>query len=171
MTLRRLIKRGGPAPAWHVTPAHAASYADGSLPETDAWSVEKHIESCAACAERVSTAVRAGTAAPALADIRAAVLAFAEAGVRARAAADAADAAGAGASPAAAGAARDVAGAARDVAGAGASPSTPASPRPTAVGGTAAGAGRTAGAGTPDLVAARDTAPCAPPTAADAVGA
>ncbi|MGW3563235.1 zf-HC2 domain-containing protein, partial [Streptomyces sp. NPDC000941] len=96
MTLRRLIKRGGPAAAWHVTPAHAASYADGSLPETDAWSVEKHVEACAACAERVSAAVRAGTAAPALADIRAAVLAFAEAG------ADAArDTAGAGAPPAA----------------------------------------------------------------------
>ncbi|KAK1182096.1 zf-HC2 domain-containing protein [Streptomyces sp. NBS 14/10] len=89
MTLRRLIKRGGPAAAWHVTPAHAASYADGSLPETDAWSVEKHVESCTACAERVSTAVRAGTAAPALADIRAAVLALAEARVGAEAAGEA----------------------------------------------------------------------------------
>lgn len=138
MTLRRLIKRGGPAAAWHVTPAHAASYADGSLPETDAWSVEKHVESCAACAEGVSTAVRAGAAAPALADIRAAVLALAEAGV---------------------GAAADAVGAARDTAGAGASPAAPASPWPAAVGGTAAGA---AGAEAPDLVAARDTAPGVP---------
>ncbi|WP_143675961.1 zf-HC2 domain-containing protein, partial [Streptomyces milbemycinicus] len=94
MTLRRLTKRGGPtAAAWHVTPAHAASYADGSLPETDAWSVEKHVESCAACAERVSAAVRAGAAAPALADIRAAVLAFAEAGAEGEAAVGAAGAA------------------------------------------------------------------------------
>lgn len=77
MTPRRLIKRGGPATAWHVTPGHAAPYADGSLPETDAWSVEKHVESCAACAERVSAAVRTGAAAPALAEVRTAVLAFA----------------------------------------------------------------------------------------------
>ncbi|MEU5638318.1 zf-HC2 domain-containing protein [Streptomyces milbemycinicus] len=108
MTLRRLTKRGSHAAAWHVTPAHAASYADGSLPETDAWSVEKHVESCAACAEHVSAAVRAGAAAPALADVRAAVLAFAEAGAEAEAAV------GAGASPA------------------------PGSPWPAAVGGTAA---------------------------------
>ncbi|MGY0058494.1 zf-HC2 domain-containing protein [Streptomyces sp. LZ34] len=79
MRPRRLMKRGGSAVAWHVTPAHAASYADGSLPETDAWSVEKHVETCTACAERVSVAVRAGAAAPALADVRAALLAFTEA--------------------------------------------------------------------------------------------
>ncbi|MFI1333585.1 zf-HC2 domain-containing protein [Streptomyces sp. NPDC020845] len=156
MTLRRLIKRGGPA-AWHVTPAHAASYADGSLPETDAWSVEKHVESCAACAERVSTAVRAGAAAPALADIRAAVLAFAEAGVGAEAAEGAA-----GASPAAPVAPAATGAAARDTADAGAPLAAPASPRPAAAGGTAAGAGGATGAETPDLVAARDTAPGAP---------
>ncbi|MFK4183667.1 zf-HC2 domain-containing protein [Streptomyces sparsogenes] len=74
----RPARRGGSA-AWHVTQPQAASYADGSLPETDAWSVEKHVEACAPCAARVSAAVRAGTAAPALADVRAALLAFAEA--------------------------------------------------------------------------------------------
>ncbi|RNF96083.1 zf-HC2 domain-containing protein, partial [Streptomyces botrytidirepellens] len=64
-------------PAWHVTPAQAASYADGSLPELDAWSVDKHLEACTPCAARVSAAVRAGTAAPALAAVRAALLATA----------------------------------------------------------------------------------------------
>ncbi|MEU9789560.1 zf-HC2 domain-containing protein [Streptomyces sparsogenes] len=78
----RPTRRGGSAAAWHVTEPQAASYADGSLPETDAWSVEKHVEACAPCAARVSAAVRAGTAAPALADVRAALLAFAEADAR-----------------------------------------------------------------------------------------
>ncbi|MEU1664524.1 zf-HC2 domain-containing protein [Streptomyces sparsogenes] len=85
----RPTRRGGPAAAWHVTRPQAAAYADGSLPETDAWSVEKHVEACASCAARVSAAVRAGTAAPALADIRAALLAFATADAPAEATAPA----------------------------------------------------------------------------------
>ncbi|WP_063727735.1 zf-HC2 domain-containing protein [Streptomyces sp. RTd22] len=66
-------------PAWHVTPAQAASYADGSLPELDAWSVDKHLEACTPCAARVSAAARAGAAAPALAAVRTALLATATA--------------------------------------------------------------------------------------------
>ncbi|MFI0814430.1 zf-HC2 domain-containing protein [Streptomyces sp. NPDC021098] len=65
--------------AWHVTPAQAASYADGSLPELDAWSVEKHLEACTPCAARVSAAARAGAAAPTLAAVRASLLATATA--------------------------------------------------------------------------------------------
>lgn len=61
--------------AWHVGEELAARYADGLLTETDDWSVEKHLESCGACATRVSRAVRAGTAGVELAEIRAAVLA------------------------------------------------------------------------------------------------
>ncbi|MER7205117.1 hypothetical protein CG723_16520 [Streptomyces sp. CB01635] len=61
--------------AWHVGEELAARYADGLLTETDDWSVEKHLESCGACATRVSRAVRAGTAGAELAQIRAAVLA------------------------------------------------------------------------------------------------
>ncbi|WP_329573353.1 zf-HC2 domain-containing protein [Streptomyces sp. NBC_01361] len=61
--------------AWHVDEELAARYADGLLTETDDWSVEKHLESCGACATRVSRAVRAGTAGAELAEIRAAVLA------------------------------------------------------------------------------------------------
>ena len=64
-------------PAWHVTPAQAASYADGSLPELDAWSVDKHLEACTPCAARVSAAAREGAAAPALAAVRTALLATA----------------------------------------------------------------------------------------------
>ncbi|WP_065964479.1 zf-HC2 domain-containing protein [Streptomyces sparsogenes] len=85
----RPTRRGGPAAAWHVTEPQAAAYADGSLPETDAWSVEKHVEACAPCAARVSAAVRAGAAAPALADVRAALLAFATADAPAEATAPA----------------------------------------------------------------------------------
>ncbi|MDX3225586.1 zf-HC2 domain-containing protein [Streptomyces sp. ME19-01-6] len=96
MTRRRLTNRGGPAATWHVTPAHAASYADGSLPETDAWSVEKHVEACATCAERVSAAVREGAAAPALAEIRATVLTLAGAQAQAQAPNDALAGTGAG---------------------------------------------------------------------------
>ncbi|MEU7542889.1 zf-HC2 domain-containing protein [Streptomyces sparsogenes] len=92
----RSARGGGSAAAWHVTQPQAASYADGSLPETDAWSVEKHVEACAPCAARVSAAVRAGSAAPALADVRAALLAFAEADAHTAATAPA-DAPGAGA--------------------------------------------------------------------------
>lgn len=61
-------------PAWHVDDALAAAYAAGSAPEPDAWSLEKHVESCGACAVRVSAAVRRGAAGPVLAEVRAAVL-------------------------------------------------------------------------------------------------
>ncbi|WP_460065734.1 zf-HC2 domain-containing protein [Streptomyces sp. YKOK-I1] len=43
---------------WHVSGDLAARYADGTLPEADAWSLESHVERCAACAARVSAAVR-----------------------------------------------------------------------------------------------------------------
>ncbi|WP_405675804.1 zf-HC2 domain-containing protein [Streptomyces sp. NBC_01511] len=60
---------------WHADAALAASYAAGSASEPDAWSLEKHIETCGACAVRVSAAVRRGAAGPVLDDVRAAVLA------------------------------------------------------------------------------------------------
>ncbi|GGS65705.1 hypothetical protein GCM10010222_02480 [Streptomyces tanashiensis] len=60
---------------WHVSDTLAHRYAAGAAPETDAWSLEKHVESCGSCATRVSAAVRAGTAGPALAAIRADLLA------------------------------------------------------------------------------------------------
>ncbi|MFE5942335.1 zf-HC2 domain-containing protein [Streptomyces sp. NPDC056480] len=66
---------GSPGLPWHVTDALARRYADGSAAETDAWSLEKHVESCAGCAGRVSAAVRAGTAGPVLASVRAELLA------------------------------------------------------------------------------------------------
>lgn len=56
--------------AWHVTDALALRYATGAAPEPDAWSVEKHVESCGPCAARVSAAVRTGPAGPALAALR-----------------------------------------------------------------------------------------------------
>ncbi|UGY95221.1 zf-HC2 domain-containing protein [Streptomyces gobiensis] len=59
---------------WHLSTAQAIGYADGSLPETDCWSVEKHLESCTECAGHVSAAVAAGPAAPVLAEVRSAVL-------------------------------------------------------------------------------------------------
>ncbi|THA33542.1 hypothetical protein E6R18_09665, partial [Streptomyces sp. A1277] len=66
--------------AWHVADHLAQRYAAGTAPETDAWSLEKHVESCAGCAERVSAAVRGrGAAAPLLDGVRAAVLATAAA--------------------------------------------------------------------------------------------
>ncbi|MFE0699195.1 zf-HC2 domain-containing protein [Streptomyces sp. NPDC058872] len=55
---------------WHVSDSLAHRYAAGSAPETDAWSLEKHVESCRSCASRVSEAVRAGTAGAALASVR-----------------------------------------------------------------------------------------------------
>ncbi|MET9673984.1 zf-HC2 domain-containing protein [Streptomyces sp. NPDC006482] len=64
-----------PAADWHVTDALALRYAEGAAPETDAWSLEKHVESCSPCAGRVSAAVRAGAAGPALASVRAELLA------------------------------------------------------------------------------------------------
>ncbi|WP_369146488.1 zf-HC2 domain-containing protein [Streptomyces sp. R44] len=59
---------------WHVSDALAHRYASGAAPETDAWSLEKHVESCGPCASRVSAAVRAGRAGPALASVRAELL-------------------------------------------------------------------------------------------------
>ena len=47
---------------WHAPETLIARYADGSLPDADAWSLEKHLESCASCAGRVSGAVRATAA-------------------------------------------------------------------------------------------------------------
>ncbi|MER5961151.1 zf-HC2 domain-containing protein [Streptomyces sp. NPDC002057] len=55
---------------WHVTETLAAHYARGTAPETDAWSLEKHVESCGGCAARVSAAVRSGAAGPVLASVR-----------------------------------------------------------------------------------------------------
>ncbi|MFD3992411.1 zf-HC2 domain-containing protein [Streptomyces sp. NPDC058583] len=66
---------GSPGLPWHVSDALARRYADGSAAETDAWSLEKHVESCTGCAGRVSAAVRAGTAGPVLASVRAELLA------------------------------------------------------------------------------------------------
>ncbi|WP_330453824.1 MULTISPECIES: hypothetical protein [unclassified Streptomyces] len=61
---------------WHVADDQVLRYAQGTAPETDAWSLEKHVESCTSCAERVSAAVRGrGAAAPLLDEVRAAVLA------------------------------------------------------------------------------------------------
>ncbi|MET8692901.1 zf-HC2 domain-containing protein [Streptomyces bauhiniae] len=67
---------------WHTSETQAARYADGSLPEPDAWSLEKHLESCAGCASRVSAAVRGTAAGAVLTDVRAAVLAAAVPEVR-----------------------------------------------------------------------------------------
>ncbi|WP_369222771.1 zf-HC2 domain-containing protein [Streptomyces sp. R39] len=60
--------------AWHAAEDLALRYADGSLPEADAWSLEKHLETCTACATRVSAAVRATAAGAELAEIRGSVL-------------------------------------------------------------------------------------------------
>ncbi|MFE5185436.1 zf-HC2 domain-containing protein [Streptomyces sp. NPDC056628] len=59
---------------WHAPDHLIAGYADGSLPDADAWSLEKHLESCASCAGRVSGAVRATQAGPVLAEVRDTVL-------------------------------------------------------------------------------------------------
>ncbi|MER6999646.1 zf-HC2 domain-containing protein [Streptomyces sp. NPDC000410] len=59
---------------WHVTDALAGRYAAGTLPDPDAWSLEKHVESCAACAARVSAAVRATSAGTVLESVRTALL-------------------------------------------------------------------------------------------------
>lgn len=61
---------------WHVADDLVLRYAEGTAPETDSWSLEKHVESCTGCAERVSAAVRDRAAAAAVLDtVRAAVLA------------------------------------------------------------------------------------------------
>ena len=59
---------------WHAPDDLVARYSDGSLPETDAWSLEKHLESCGTCAARVSRAAREGAAGVVLAQVRDAVL-------------------------------------------------------------------------------------------------
>lgn len=59
---------------WHVTDRLAREYASGSVTEPDAWSLEKHVESCARCAALVSAAVRAGDAGPVLAGLRTGLL-------------------------------------------------------------------------------------------------
>ncbi|MFJ3302397.1 zf-HC2 domain-containing protein [Streptomyces sp. NPDC086549] len=59
---------------WHASDDLVGRYADGSLPDPDAWSLEKHLEGCVGCAVRVSDAVRATSAAVVLADVRDVVL-------------------------------------------------------------------------------------------------
>ncbi|MFC5203374.1 MULTISPECIES: zf-HC2 domain-containing protein [Streptomyces] len=59
---------------WHAADDLVARYTDGSLPEPDAWSLEKHLESCGSCAARASRAARTGAAGPVLAQVRVAVL-------------------------------------------------------------------------------------------------
>ncbi|MFF1449481.1 zf-HC2 domain-containing protein [Streptomyces sp. NPDC058274] len=59
---------------WHAPDDLVARYTDGSLPETDSWSLEKHLESCTACAVRASQAARAGAAGAVLSEVRDAVL-------------------------------------------------------------------------------------------------
>ncbi|MBG7697532.1 zf-HC2 domain-containing protein [Streptomyces sp. MC1] len=59
---------------WHAPDDQVTRYAEGTLPEPDAWSLEKHVEDCARCASRVSAAVRGTAAGPVLAAVRAAVL-------------------------------------------------------------------------------------------------
>ncbi|MFE3962689.1 zf-HC2 domain-containing protein, partial [Streptomyces cyaneofuscatus] len=67
--------RSGLGPDWHVDGELAARYAAGTAAESEAWSLEKHVEACGACAAVVSSAVRAGPeTGPLLAGIRAAVL-------------------------------------------------------------------------------------------------
>lgn len=65
---------------WHVRSEDALAYAAGSLPETDCWSLEKHLEACPSCAGRVSEAVRAGESAPRLARTRAELMSVVAAG-------------------------------------------------------------------------------------------
>ncbi|MFI9171295.1 zf-HC2 domain-containing protein [Streptomyces lincolnensis] len=67
---------------WHAPDDLALRYADGSLPEADAWSLEKHLEHCTSCASRVSRAVRGTTAGVVLAEVRESVLGAAPADVR-----------------------------------------------------------------------------------------
>lgn len=59
---------------WHAPDDLVTRYADGSLPDADAWSLEKHLESCGNCAARVSRAARAGAAGVVLAEVRDTVL-------------------------------------------------------------------------------------------------
>ncbi|MEV6746324.1 zf-HC2 domain-containing protein [Streptomyces sp. NPDC088394] len=67
---------GAGMPHWHVSEELAGRYAAGSVPETDAWSVEKHVETCGGCAARLSAAVRVRPETGAVLDgVRAGVLA------------------------------------------------------------------------------------------------
>jgi putative zinc finger protein len=59
---------------WHAPDGLVTRYARGSLPEPDAWSLEKHLENCRDCATRVSRAVRETAAGAVLAEVRTAVL-------------------------------------------------------------------------------------------------
>ncbi|MER7490913.1 zf-HC2 domain-containing protein, partial [Streptomyces sp. NPDC126497] len=68
---------------WHASDHLVTRYADGSLPESDAWSLEKHLESCDGCARRVSRAVGTTAAGAVLAEVREAVLADVRGTVRA----------------------------------------------------------------------------------------
>ncbi|WLW54942.1 zf-HC2 domain-containing protein [Streptomyces sp. YU58] len=67
---------------WHAPDDLALRYADGSLPEADAWSLEKHLEHCTPCATRVSRAVRETAAGVVLAEVRESVLGAAPAYAR-----------------------------------------------------------------------------------------
>jgi anti-sigma factor RsiW len=64
---------------WHASDDLVTRYGDGSLPEPDAWSLEKHLETCGRCAARVSQAVRETAAGVVLTEVREAVLAAAPA--------------------------------------------------------------------------------------------
>ncbi|MFJ9814636.1 zf-HC2 domain-containing protein [Streptomyces sp. NPDC101151] len=64
----------GKARVWHASDDLVVRYADGSLPEPDAWSLETHLEGCAGCATRVSAAVRDMETGLVLAEVREAVL-------------------------------------------------------------------------------------------------
>lgn len=76
--LARTPKAAQPNPTgWHVPEGTAAAYADGTLADSAAWSVDKHLESCTSCATRISAQVRAGGAGPVLGGVREAVLAAA----------------------------------------------------------------------------------------------
>ncbi|MET9829130.1 zf-HC2 domain-containing protein [Streptomyces sp. NPDC006385] len=68
---------------WHASDHVVTRYANGSLPDGDAWSLEKHLESCGTCASRVSSAVRRTPAGVVLAELREAVLGTAPKDVRA----------------------------------------------------------------------------------------
>ncbi|WP_037869187.1 zf-HC2 domain-containing protein, partial [Streptomyces sp. SPB074] len=63
-----------PAPR-HLATAHATHYARGTLPGPAARALEAHVEACGSCAALVSAEVRRTGAGPALAAVRAGLLA------------------------------------------------------------------------------------------------